>query len=184
MPATMRLPVILCSLLLLSACAGEQRLPLAKIDFAGRPPIALTVATVEVVDDYTPPKELPHVEHAAPVPPYTAVRNWAGQRLKAEGQTGFVRVDIRDASIVQKKLVNQIEYDGSLDVTFEADSGNGQHSATADVTIERQVIVDADLDLAQKENIWNDLTRQMMTDFDARAQKVIARDLGAFGVGG
>ncbi len=61
-------------ILLLAACAPEERLPMAPIDFAGEAPIPLAVANVEVVDEYVPPERLPHVEHAAPVPPYKAVR--------------------------------------------------------------------------------------------------------------
>ena len=152
------------------------------MNFATTPPFRLTVANIQVVDEYVPPKVLPNVEHAAPTPPYRAVRMWADQRLKAVGTTGYVRVGIRDASIVQKSLIGQVEYDGHLDISLDADSGDGR-TATADITVHRQIVTDKDKDLAEKERIWDDLTRGMMADFEAGANKAIANNLGQFVVG-
>jgi hypothetical protein len=166
--------------LLLAACESEQRLALAPIDFKAEAPIGLNVATVQVVDEYEPPKVLPHVEHAAPTPPYTAIREWANERLRPRVPDGYIRVGIRDASIVQKQLVGQIEYEGRLDVTLDAQSGDGLHSATSEITVERQVTVDDDKDLAEKEQIWNDMTRTMMEEFDRRATASISQNFGYF----
>ncbi len=179
----MKYVLLLLPLLLVAACADEDVPFIPPISFAQQPPIALNVATVEVVDEYVPPKTLPNVEHAAPTPPYRAVREWAGQRLKAAGTTGYVRVGIRDASIVRKPLIGHYEYDGRLDVTLDADSGDGLHTATADITVSRQVTVDKDQDLAQQERTWDDLTRQMMADFDKGAQNALATNLGQFRMG-
>ena len=44
-------------ILLLAACADEQRLPMAPIDFAREGTIPLAVANVEVVDEYVPPEK-------------------------------------------------------------------------------------------------------------------------------
>ena len=179
-PTMKRLFALLLPLALVASCAPEERLPMAPIDFAAEGAIPLSVATIEVVDEYQPPEKLPHVEHAAPLPPYRAIREWAGERLKAAGGSGYLRVGIRDASIVEKSLVGQMEYDGRLDVTFEASTGDDSRTATAEVVVTRQVIVDKDKDLAEKEKIWNDLTRQMMTEFDQGATKVIDQNLGPF----
>ncbi len=181
----MKLVFIFLPLLLVAACGSDEDVPFVPpMDFAGEPALRLYVGNVQVVDEYVPPKELPHVEHAAPTPPYRAVRLWADERVKAVGSSGYLRVGIKDASIVQKSLIGRVEYDGRLDVELDADSGDGQHSAIAEITVSRQVTTDKDKDLAEKERIWDDLTRQMMADFDKGAESAIAANLGHFAVPG
>jgi hypothetical protein len=172
--------LVLFPLVLLAACAPEERLPMAPITFVNEPPITLSVGNIDVVDEYVPPEKLPNVEHAAPVPPYKAIREWAAERLKPTGGTGYLRIGIKDASIVEKKLIGQLEYDGRLDVTFDAASGDNSHTGTAEVVVTRQVIVDSDKDLAQKEKIWNDMTQGMMTEFDHNATEIIRQNLSEF----
>ena len=167
--------------LLLAGCGGGEDVPfIPPLDYSREAPITLNVATIQVVDEYVPPKTLPHVEHAAPTPPYRAVRLWADQRLHAVGANGYVRVGIKDASIVEKQLIGQSEYDGRLDVSIDGDAGDGLHTATSEITISRQIVTDKDQDLAAKERIWDTLTREMMADFDKGAANAIANNLGQF----
>ncbi len=177
----MKKTLILIPFLLLAGCGGGEDVPfIPPISFANEPPIVLNVANVQVVEEYVPPKQLPNVEHAAPTPPYRAVRTWADERLKPTGTTGFVRVDIRDASIVEKPLIGQEEFDGHLDVTIDGDAGDGLHTASSEITISRQIVTDKDQDLAAKERIWDNLTREMMADFDKGAANAIANNLSQF----
>ena len=97
------------------------------------------------------------------------------------GSTGYMRVGIKDASIVEKSLVGQLQYNGRLDVTFDASSGG--KTGSGEVVVNRQVIVDSDKDLAQKERVWNDLTQQMMTEFDQSASQIINQNLSQFKAG-
>ena len=133
------LPALL-GLLLLAACVDDTPTKYAKpISFADEPPIRLNVATIEVVDDYVPPRKLPNVEHAAPTPPYTAVRTWANERLKAVGRTGYARVLIEDAHITQRHVGgDDNQYNGRINVIVEAHAGDlSQPTATAEVTVQR-----------------------------------------------
>ena len=169
-------------LFLLASCGPEDLPNIQPIDFAGAPPISLNVATIQVVDEYVPPMALPNVEHAAPTPPYRAVRTWADERLRAAGPGGYLRVGIKDAHIVQKQLIGQTEYDGRIDVALDASSADGQTTGTAEIVVQRKVVVDNDKNLAEKETIWDNLTRQMMADFDKSASGAIAQNLSRFAV--
>ena len=175
----------LCAVLL-AGCGGDEHVPfVAPIDFAGQPPTPVTVRTIEIVDEYVPPKSLPNVEHAAPTPPYKAVRLWTNERLKAVGESGYLRVGIRDAHIVERAAGDQVTYLGRIDVALDADGGNptgtgAQTTGSGEVTVTRQVTVDKDLDLAAKERVWDDMTRQMMVEFSADMQRTLHGDLAGF----
>ncbi len=89
-----------------------------------------------------------------------------------------MRVGIKDASILEKSLVGQLQYDGRLDVTFDASAGG--KTGTGEVVVNRQVVVDSDKNLAQKERIWNDMTQQMMAEFNQSANRIIDQNLEQF----
>jgi hypothetical protein len=174
---------ILVVCLALASCANDTPTKFAKpISFAAEPQIRLNVATIEVVDDYVPPMKLPNVEHAAPTPPYTAVRTWANERLKAVGSTGYARVLIEDAHITQLHVRgDENEYSGRINVIVEAHGGDlSQPAATAEVTVQRSLTTDRDNSLAEKEEVWDQLVRLMMTDFDNGMKSAIDENMGGF----
>ncbi len=86
--------------LLLAGCESTPPTPYhAELTFSHLGRIRLDVARVEVATRYVPPLTAPNVEHRAPVPPYTAMRRWAGQRLKAAGRRYSANLVILEASI-------------------------------------------------------------------------------------
>jgi PBP1b-binding outer membrane lipoprotein LpoB len=178
---------VVALVLVLAGCAGSTEVKYVKpITFAGEPPIRLNVAKIEVVDDYVPPMRLPNVEHAAPTPPYTAVRQWANERLQAVGTTGYAQVLIEDAHITQRRVGEaQTEYSGRINVIIEAHGADfTQPAATAEVTVQRALTTDQDKSLADKEGVWDQLVRLMMTDFDNGMSGAITANMGGFVPGG
>ena len=174
---------ILAVCVALASCADNTPTKYAKpISFAAEPSIRLNVATIEVVDDYVPPMKLPNVEHAAPTPPYTAVRTWANERLKAIGSTGYARVLIEDAHITQKHIEgDENQYNGRINVIVEAHGADfNQPAATAEVTVQRSLTTDHDNSLAEKEEVWDQLVRLMMTDFDNGIKSAIEENMTNF----
>jgi hypothetical protein len=89
--------------LLVAGCAGNPppALTFPPISFSQEAPIKLDVARIEVVSQFKPPAERPHIEYDMPVSPETAVRRWATDRLRAVGHDNVLRVLIKDATATE-----------------------------------------------------------------------------------
>jgi hypothetical protein len=127
-----RLVLAFASVAAITACASNppvQRLP--EISFADKAPITLDVGQLEIVSEFKAPGHLPNYEHLMPVSPEAAAIRWAKDRLRPMGRTGYARVVIKNASVIQTPLKTdkgvtglfkeeQAErYDGTLDVDVQ-----------------------------------------------------------------
>ncbi len=92
--------------LLLAACSSVnppmQRFP--DISFANLPPFQLDLGRVEVVSQYQPPAQAPHIETDMPVSPENALKRWVQDRLKPVGRGGVLRVLIKNAAATETPL--------------------------------------------------------------------------------
>lgn len=75
-----------------------------ELTFRNQPPIQLDIGRIEVVPQYQPPAEAPHIEFDMPVSPENALKRWVQDRLQPIGRTGTLRVVIRDASATETPL--------------------------------------------------------------------------------
>jgi hypothetical protein len=91
---------------LLSACAAPnppmQRFP--ELSFRNQPAVQLDIGRIEVVSQYQPPAQAPHIEYDMPISPENAVKRWVQDRLQPVGRSGTLRVVIRDASATETTL--------------------------------------------------------------------------------
>ncbi|MGQ9366563.1 LPS assembly lipoprotein LptE [Azospirillum sp. ST 5-10] len=176
----------------LAACQSAPPVSAPRpIDFAQRGPIVLNAATVGFVDATRPSAGAVHVEDRAPTPPLEAVRQWAAQRLQAAGQSGTVRVVVKDASIVEVALPrtggitgyftkDQAQrYDGRLEVEVHGEQAGAasSFSAFAKAVATQSTTVPEDISLAAREAALQELTRRLVEDIDARLDAGIRRDL-------
>ena len=116
----------------LTACGGKpqlQRLP--DLNFSYEKPINLDVAQVEIKSDYVPPGHLPNYEHLMPISPEAAAIIWAKDRLRPQGKTGFIRVEIKDARVIKTDL----RLDESLSAKFREQQAE-RYDAWLEVSIE------------------------------------------------
>lgn len=99
---------------MLSACSSvnppQSRLP--EMSFRQAAPYRLNVARVEVVSQFTPVAQPPHIEYDMPVAPENAVKRWVQDRLQPVGRTGTLRVVIRNASAVEVPLKTDTGFTG------------------------------------------------------------------------
>lgn len=177
---------LLFPLLILAACETKLAVPsYADLTFAHRPPIALDVAKITVVEAYQSPYSLPNVEHEFPVPPAQMAANWARDRLNPVGTAGELVFTIREAGVVEVPLeqteglsglmtVEQAErYDAKLIVTMEAFNPTLGTSANSRSSIERSRTMAEDVTLNEREAIWYDMTEAMGSDLDQQLETAL-----------
>lgn len=94
--------------LLLALLAGCNNPPppeaYPELSWAHYPPIKLNVARIEVVKEYVPIDQAPHVETITPRTLVDSADRWARDRLQAVGESGVARFVIADASVVEVSL--------------------------------------------------------------------------------
>lgn len=180
--------LLLASLLALplAACemkmAGETHAPIVFTDNA---PLQIDVARIEVIEQFKPPLTKPHVEHLAPVPPAHALRNWARDRMQANGSEGVAKFTIVDASVTQEPLKKTEGLKGlittdqavrlrvDLKVRIDVDAGSGQGFAEA--VASRSKTVPEDMTIAERDAVLHALVTGAAKELD----RVIERNARA-----
>ncbi len=182
--------VLFAALSPLTAC--ETTVPdrtFANLTYGNLPRIRLNAGAVKVVSKFRSPMKAPNVEFNFPTPPEKALKQWAGDRLKAVGRSGSARFTIIDARALEtplkmeKGLKRIFTYQQShrYDVTVEAileifdDSGKRLGYATA--SARRSTTVSEDATLNKREMLWQDMTEKIMNDFNETFEKKIREHL-------
>lgn len=157
----------------------------AEFSFRHMPKIEFNLSNIVVIDEFRPSYKDPHVEHLFVPSPTMVIRRWREDRLRALGNTGILRVIIKDASIVEEKLpvfrsleslvqVNQSErYKARVHVLFEAESLQRGKIQRVDVTAERTLTVPENISLLERQNAWYRLIESVMDDFNITAENAI-----------
>ncbi|MBE7635621.1 hypothetical protein GUA87_02100 [Sneathiella sp. P13V-1] len=163
----------------LSACAATpERQVLPELNFNHVSQIILDVSEVRVVNEYRSPLKAPNVEHEMPVKIDQAVRKWAEQRLRANGnQNAFAVLTIKDASVVEKQLEKKTgltgfftndqseryEFRVMAELRIEEVNGN---KAIATAEVSRIKTVAEDITLNDRDMMYFQQVEQLMSDFN------------------
>jgi hypothetical protein len=172
---------------MLGACQTSLPPPprFADIALGNEAPIRLNVATVDVVDEYLPPLKAPNVDHEFPVKIATTAARWGDQRLRAVGNSGSVRVTIKDASAIATDLpktsgltgmfTNQqaVRYDARVEMIVEIRDDHGFAVASAEAAATRSRTVPEDITLNGRDRVFYEMTEALMKDEDAALSKNI-----------
>jgi hypothetical protein len=181
-----RVLIMLTAALALSACQSKppiQKLP--DISFADKRPISLDVGQLEIVPEYVSPARKPNIEHLMPVSPENATVRWAQDRLKPMGRSGFARVVIKDARVVEVPLrtdktftgmfkEEQAErYDGTLDVAIQI--LDERHMQVGDVVARatRTKTVPEGVSLNERDRVLYEITESLIRDIDGQMDGLI-----------
>ncbi|HZD25889.1 MAG TPA: hypothetical protein VE631_06475 [Alphaproteobacteria bacterium] len=180
------------AVLALAGCSSEPIQKLPTLSFVDEAPIKLDVAEVQVKEAYTPPLELPNVEHLMPLSPSQAVRTWAHERLRAVGSHGTAEVIIEQASVKQIPLEKsggltglvttdqEARYDLLLQVRLNLQTANGLSTGYAETTVKRSRTVPENMTLNERDEKLYYLVADSTKDLDEGMDQSIHTHLGDF----
>lgn len=181
------------SVLLLGAC--ETPLPVQKLPeltYGHLQTFRLDAAKIEVESVYQPSMRPPDVEHLFPTPPERALRQWASDRLRAEGRAGTARFVITEARVTEKKLTvdkgfagifkkQQSErYDAAIEASLEIFDDRGFRRAFAGTRATRSRTLGEDANVNERERVWFEIVEEVMELFDAEIEKNIRQHMGGY----
>jgi hypothetical protein len=179
----------LAGLFLLASCAPPpQAVTLPDLRFTELPPLMLQANQIEIRTLAQPGSS----DALYPVPPVRAMQNWARDRLRASGQGGPARFTIAAADAVVKDLplqsgfsatfTDQVsqEYDVAVDASIEILDERGLALRSVRVALARSRTVLQSATAADRERARYELVRDLMADFNARAEQQIAGNFGAY----
>ena len=138
-------------------------------------PIQLKVSKVNVVSEFTPSFTRPHVEHLFPVSIEKTAKLWAHDRLKPVNfsSENIADVIIKDASVTETLeptdkmwAKDRIKYKATLIVAVRIYNPNNMSEATTQVEGWRELTIDADTDIADKEQYWSAMVNKLFDDFN------------------
>lgn len=182
------------SLTVLAACGSgpPPRPSFDDIHFIGAPPIRLDVAAIDIVHEYQPKFEPPHLEEKLPIPLPHVVENWAHDRLRAAGTKGRAVATIIDASAVEIHLPTQggltgtftkqadTEYDAvvGLRVDIKDERGFTVRTATARAQHTRTTI--EGITPNERDRILYQMETELMADLDRQLETDIRSNFGFY----
>lgn len=181
-----RVVLALACALALAACENKppvQKLP--EISFADKAPFRLDVGQLEIVPEYVSPAKRPNIEHLMPVSPEAATVRWAQDRLRPIGRSGYARVIIRDAKVIEVPLQvdkgfsgmfkdqQAARFDGSLDVAVQI--LDERHLPVADVVARatRTKTVAEGASLNERDRVLYEISESMIRDIDSQMDGLI-----------
>ncbi|MDA8231790.1 MAG: hypothetical protein M0006_10665 [Magnetospirillum sp.] len=181
-----RLVMALAAVLALGACESKppvQKLP--PISFAGKAPIQLDVGQLEIVSEYQPPGHAPNYEHLMQISPGAAAVQWAKDRLKPMGRTGYAHVVIRDASVIRTALKTDKgitglfkeeqgeRYDGSLDVVIQIQDERHMTLGEVEARATRSRTVPEGATVNERDRDLYEITEGLVRDVDSQMDGLI-----------
>lgn len=151
--------------------------------FTHKPSFLVAAGGPEITVSYPAPLRSPNIEHGMTVSPERAMRNWVQDRLKTTGVGAeTVRVDIRDASVVETRLetrggvrgffTNEQEsrYDARADLVIRVVDGVGRVRAETTGAAWRSRTIAQSATLAERDQALFELVEQLMLDLDSQLE--------------
>lgn len=175
----------------LAGCTTPPPRAFPQIGFENRPPIALDVGTLTVVQQYQPTGTPPHIETQMPDSPSLVVERWARQRIAPVGTAGEARVIVEEASVIEEPLartggvrgvftLDQSErYRLRLAVRIEAENPDRRLDGWVRSVAERSVTVAENASLAEREQKWFEMLEAAANDLDRQLEQNLRRNLSA-----
>lgn len=188
-------PVIFFAVLTLglAACEAPPDKPVwPEITFTHLQPINFDVAEIRIETPYREPIDPPHVGEQFPVSPSRAALQWAEDRLRAVGTRGTVTVVIKESSAVETKLETSGGLKGlftkeqtekylvTIDMEVRVLDPVGPRTAAAAARTRKSNTVREDANMNEREQIWYELTKGALQDFNTGMERQIRATLGNF----
>jgi hypothetical protein len=174
-----------------AGCAPKaEPQPGLDLNFARLGPLPLRVAHIDVAETYQPMSAPPHVELQFAVPPDQAIRRWVADRMRAEGGTANLAIDITDADILEETLPVAGGLGGALtdqqnrqwtahlavNITLRS-IDTGQIVSTTGFRIEHLITTPQSATPSDLREAQADLIRKAMGDFNRGMEMTLKQDM-------
>jgi hypothetical protein len=193
----LRILSCVAALVLLAGCPTTLQRPLPEANYTSLAPIALDVATIQIVDETKPPPPgWPPagtvVTDSAPLTPAAAAAQLGHDRLRAAGANGTAKLAVVEAWIVEVPLprTQGIEgvftqdqaarYDAAVEVRLDVSNAGGQRSATLSARAEGNQTIPEDITLNERQRVLWTLVDGLTRSLSAELDRSVAEHLGAF----
>jgi hypothetical protein len=164
----------LCSVLLLAACASPPPPAVFKpLTYSYLPPITFKVATLNVVNNYTPGPDETQLNSNNPAPPAATLLAMLNQRMQPSGQPGTATITVQVASITQANgMLN-----GQMTVDINLTSTDGRSTGFAEASVSAsQTAPDADDQNATQTALYQ-MTGKLMDAINVQLPYAIAHNI-------
>ena len=165
-----------------------QQLP--EMTFRTEAPLKFKVARVEVISQYRPTGQPPHIEHDMPVAPENAIKRWVQDRIAPTGRTQTLRVLVRNAEATETPL----KTDQTMTGLFKREQAARIHlniDVALQILDERQFVIAEIADsqdrtattpenqkLNERDRLLYNMVQEMVTAFDQKIKKNAPEYLG------
>lgn len=160
--------------------------PKPKPAFTRYAPFKLNIAYIDVVEEYKSSGRAPFVEQYFPTSPAQAMRTWVEDRIRTVGQSRYMQVLIKDASVKEAELPRTggvkgiftrdqaYRYDARLEVEMRIYGDKSALSeATLQVAASRSATIGEDASPADREALFAKMTADLMNMINAELEKNI-----------
>lgn len=189
MKSKMKLAALAVALVVVAACSSTVVQQTQAVDYSREAPIKLNAVKIEVVSEYQPRGAAPSVDHMMDKNPQAAVVDWAKGRLRAAGQSGYVQVKIKDASVISRVLSTQEGVSGyftregaeelvaRLEVDINGDQRDQMFNGYTTIEATQVLTVPEGASAAERKAVETDLINKLMAQFNSRAAEGIQKHL-------
>ncbi len=177
-------------LILLAACASEPTAP-GTFSRVLSPKIAMDVKIISLADrSGAQPLTSPYKTNKFSPTIAEAVKQWAVDRLQANGKVGQAIIIVKNASLTVQSLPvkdgvegwftrdQSLKYTGRAEVTVEANGSGG--FAVADASATRSVTLPEDPTEQEKQDAYATLLNGLMKDLGENLEQGIREHMGRF----
>jgi hypothetical protein len=186
-----RITAALVLMVALVACASEQTPPSIAPDHGFGPKISLDVKVISLTDrtGLQPPNSLYSSNHFSPTIS-EAVKQWATDRLQANGQSGQTYIIIKNATLSAQALPlktgfeswftrqQSVKYVGHAEVSIETNGHTG--FATTQASATRAVSLPEDPTPGEKQDAYYTLLNELMKDLGENLETGIHEHMATF----
>ncbi len=181
-----RLTLITVVSFLLAACAAPSE-SLPDLTFKHLSPISIQVTDIQIASMTNHSTEPPNTGHRFPVPPESALMQWARDRLQLAGTRNTARFTILRADATETKLKKDEKltglfkqqaserYDTAVEARLEIIDEHGIQRVQVTASATWNQTVREDTTLADRRRIWLELVEKLMTQFNAEMERNIQR---------
>lgn len=151
--------------------------------------IELKVNKVDVISEFLPKFERPHVEQLFPISIEKTARLWAKDRLDAVDYSSnkIASFIIKDASVTEEVVESgqlfykdNLVYKANLNVVLKISDELGTNSAQTEIVAWRELEIPADTDIIEKEKYWNNMVQKLFDEFNVKMEENIHKYLNMY----